>query len=133
MKPRGIIAALIEHPTNKNSFLVFNHAKIKKLTMPVGKIDPGYTPEATLKKEMKEELNIDVTSYSFLGKRLISVKNELIDVYVFRVNSYEGEVSNNEPEKHSELRYLYPSEISGNSISKNTEVALSFIYENHSY
>lgn len=132
MKPRGIIAALIEHPTNKNSFLVFNHKKIKKLTMPVGKIDSGFTPEATLKKEMKEELNIDVKDYSFLGKKLINIKDELIDVFVFKVNSYEGEITNNEPEKHSDLKYLCPSEISNKAISKNTEVALSFIYENHS-
>lgn len=83
--------------------LVLRHVKHQCLSLPVGKCKPGESPLQGLCTEMREELGIEVLdasevatfqkSYDFTGKPVN------VDMHVFRINSYAGEIRNMEPAK----------------------------------
>ena len=137
MKPRQIVAALIPQKSfsvNTGSYLVFDHHKINKVTIPVGKVDEGHTPEFTLTKEMEEELGITVTKFKRLGSEIREIYNEPIEVVIFEVSNYDGTVYNAEPEKHSNFRYEELDSLPKEQISHGTLLAIklkemeSFLY-----
>jgi isoleucyl-tRNA synthetase len=76
------------------------HKKWQKYVFPGGKIEKGDTIENTVKKELNEELNINVTSI----KHLWSFK-EIMPYGLFNLNiidvEFTGEPENKEPEKHT--------------------------------
>lgn len=83
-----------------NKFLMLYHKKWQKYVFPGGKIDKGHTLENTVKKELKEELGIEVTGV----KNLWSFK-EIMPYGLFNLNiidvEFVGEPENLEPEKHT--------------------------------
>ncbi|MDD3263062.1 MAG: class I tRNA ligase family protein [Candidatus Absconditabacteria bacterium] len=83
-----------------NKFFMLYHKKGQKYVFPGGKIDKGDNLEKTVKKELKEEIGIDVTKIDHLG----SFK-EIMPYGLFNLNiidiEYNGEPQNLEPEKHT--------------------------------
>ena len=83
-----------------NKFFMLYHKKGQKYVFPGGKIDAGDTLEFTVKKELKEELGIDVTSSTVLGDF-----KELMPYGGFNLNivdvEFTGKPQNLEPEKHT--------------------------------
>ena len=122
------IAVLILN--HKNEVLLQEHVKLNKWTIPVGKVDPGDTIEGTVRKEMLEELNIEVTSVLKIGhitntytrnNTTVNIEND-----IFLVLSYGGKIKNNEPAKHKSLKWMTVKQISKLDDSKKTD-ALKFI------
>ncbi len=84
----------------ENKFFMLYHKKWQKYVFPGGKIDKGHTLENTVKKELNEELGIEVTGV----KNLWSFK-EIMPYGLFNLNiidvEFTGEPENKEPEKHT--------------------------------
>jgi len=75
---------------------------------PGGKIEPGETAEACLKRELKEELDIECE----IGKFIIASRFRYclvpIELIAYRVKHVSGELKVNE---HEEVRWVLPSEL----------------------
>ena len=101
-----------------NEILLEDHIKNGCLSLPGGKIDLGESPLKTLKRELKEELNIDVEEAEELGTLgyanieypIHSDKFCEFNMSVFKVLKYTGTIINNEPDKHKSLIWLSKTE-----------------------
>ncbi|MFA5085604.1 MAG: 8-oxo-dGTP diphosphatase MutT [Candidatus Omnitrophota bacterium] len=75
---------------------------------PGGKIEPGETPETCLKRELKEEFDIE----SEIGQFIIASRFRYclvpIELLAYRVKHLSGEFKVNE---HEEIRWVFPSEL----------------------
>jgi len=90
--------------------LVQDHVKLSKWTVPVGKVEPGDTVLGTVCKEMREELGVDVLDTLKIGTFKKDYhrygKDVTINNTVFIVLNYSGTIVNNEPEKHTSLKWV---------------------------
>ena len=79
-----------------------------KWEFPGGKIEPGETAEACLKRELKEEFDIEAE----IGKFIIASRFRYclvpIELLAYRVKHLSGEFKINE---HEEIRWVSPSEL----------------------
>lgn len=76
---------------------------------PGGKIEDGETPEECLKREIKEELDIDVDVKDFFAESIYDYENGSISLMAYAVEWLDGELK---PMVHDELRWVSRSEIS---------------------
>ena len=104
---KGIAVAIVN---DKDEILVMDHVKTGKWLVPTGGVEDGDSLLKTVFKEMFEELNIKVTSVTFIGDETNKYVRNESDVYVtvshYVVNNYKGRIVNNEPHKHRSLRWL---------------------------
>ena len=72
-----------------------------------GHLEPGETKDQALIREIKEETNLDVTSYRYVAK-LLFINNDYQEImHLYKVDGVEGEIKEcNE----GELRYI-PKEL----------------------
>ncbi|MFZ5932562.1 MAG: NUDIX hydrolase [Patescibacteria group bacterium] len=85
---------LVEEVTREASGF-YGHVRI-----PGGKIEQGETAEEAMKREVREELGIDVKSFVFLDTfEDVTLSNNYYVFHAFLVLEYEGELKNQEPEK----------------------------------
>lgn len=104
------IAAVILSKKKDRIFTLF-HKSRGSISLPTGTIDPGEKPEVTLVRELKEELDIDVTGFhklyeiehSTVKKQANGVQDIHYTTHVFMVTDFEGPIVNNEPDMHSDL------------------------------
>ena len=75
--------------------------------LPGGHVDEGETLLQACVLELKEELDITVQPADLEFKMVNPIKNHVN--FFFLVKKYTGELKNNEPEKHSDLRFLSPT------------------------
>ena len=66
------------------------HNLFGKWEFPGGKIEGGESPEVCLKRELKEEFDIDTRVGAFLGMSLYSYDHLTIELLVFRVVWEDG-------------------------------------------
>lgn len=73
-----------------------------------GKIDPHESPMQALIRELKEELDLTINLQDLtFGTTLYFVgASKTCIALLFSVNHWEGEPSNNEPEKHGHIRWF---------------------------
>ncbi|MDP3730833.1 MAG: 8-oxo-dGTP diphosphatase MutT [Candidatus Omnitrophota bacterium] len=106
---RQVTAAVIE---KDGKILIAQRFKRRTLggkwEFPGGKIEPGETAEACLKRELKEEFDID----SEIGKFIIASRFRYclvpIELLAYRVKHLSGDFKVNE---HEEIRWVSPSEL----------------------
>ena len=103
---------------DKGRILVLEHKRTNTLSIPGGKFVYGKeTPEDGLLREIKEEVNIDVKQYSFLYDFTFSFQYNdtkqtlLCKDFLFKIDSYTGEIKNNEPNKHNFVKFMSIDEI----------------------
>ena len=90
-----VVAAIIWHPSKLNTLLISQRQKGKHLQdhweLPGGKLDSGESREQALKRELLEELNIQVVeSKPFMQvKHCYTDRNILLDVWL--VTAFSGE------------------------------------------
>lgn len=83
-----------------NKFFMLYHKRGQKYVFPGGKIDKGDSLEKTIKKELQEELGIEVTGFETRGSFKEIMPYGLFNLNIIDVE-YTGEPQNLEPEKHT--------------------------------
>lgn len=89
-------------------------------SLPGGKIEDFETPQEGLLRELKEELGVDATIESYLGKTIYADRISL----AFKVNINSTPV-NNEPYKHERINFFEISEVEKINTTKPVKFALS--------
>jgi len=116
--PHSAIAALIQ--SESGEVLILDHVKIKKWTIPVGKVDEGKTPEQATKQEVREELGLVVSELKLIEKKVKTYtrgrpgepqKKIPITLYIYKVLKYAGIPSNKEPNKHRSMKWASLQEL----------------------
>ena len=77
-----------------------------------GAVEPGETPEQALKRELKEELGIDITEPEFLTVIETVAEDdpgETVQLHYFLVRRWKGEIVNKS--EHSEIRWFSMEEL----------------------
>ena len=112
---------------NENGdILVQYHNKYDFWTIPMGKVEGGLTLEETLKKEFKEELDIEVVEFRELTSKKFTYNNidpktwKFVEkgetfkslFHLFQIDNWTGTIKNNEPQKHSEVRFMSIAKLS---------------------
>lgn len=72
--------------------------------MPGGHVDEGESVLHAAVRELKEELDIDADPAD-LEFRLVKPEKNHVSFF-FEVKKFQGNIKNNEPEKHGDLRFL---------------------------
>ena len=76
--------------------------------LPGGKIEPNETPEECLKRELKEEFDIDVTVGKFLGSNIHTYDFGTIDLMAYRTDWNSGDFKLLD---HEEIRWVFTHEL----------------------
>ncbi len=103
-----VTAALIEF---KGKFLLAKRKKNDPLRdkweFPGGKIEPHESPEACLKRELREELGIDAEVGEFFCSSSYEYEHAAIELIVYRIKSFTGEIT---PRVHEDLAWVSPAD-----------------------
>jgi len=87
-----------------------------------GKIEENESPYTALIREAHEELGIVIAQKSLQFAHCISFKNEIghdVLALVFKIDSWNGEISNNEPEKCDHLAWFSLHDLPENIIPRH--------------
>ena len=74
--------------------------------LPGGHIEEGESAEDALRRELLEELRVEIQSSSLMDSILHSDPVEPLEVMVFVVSSWKGRPLNAEPDKHTEIGWF---------------------------
>ena len=106
-----VTAAVI---TNKDKILITQRAKADKLSLkwvfPGGKIEEGETPEACLKREIMEELNLNIDVLKCMGSTVYKYKTGEINLIAYKAIIMSGEIKLN---VHNAARWVTVDELKG--------------------
>jgi len=75
---------------------------------PGGKIEPNETPEACLKRELKEEFDVDVTVGEYLGSNIHAYDFGTIELMAFKAFWEKGDFKLLD---HDEIRWVFTHEL----------------------
>lgn len=95
-------------PDNKGRFLVTHHKKLNLTNIPTGKIDEGESHLDAIKREMKEELGIDVLRAKYLASKDYDDPGGVYPAYtnhLYMATKIRGTPKILEPHKLSRLRF----------------------------
>lgn len=79
-----------------------------KWEFPGGKIDPGETPEACLRRELMEEFGVDAEIGAFVCSSRFEYKHLPIELLVYRARHLSGEF---ELRDHAAIAWVTPAEL----------------------
>ncbi|WP_050607670.1 NUDIX domain-containing protein [Clostridium niameyense] len=97
--------------------------------IPGGKVEFGETIEDAIKREVKEEVNVDVEIIKLIGvTNHIVLKEEVHWVApTFLTKITQGKVKNMEPQKHKDMKWFSINNMPSN-ITITTRKALEYLY-----
>lgn len=79
-----------------------------KWEFPGGKIEPGESPELALRREIQEELGLEIEVEELLGRGQSTHDGHAVELSVYRAQFLRGELQLSE---HAEARWLSDSEL----------------------
>lgn len=126
-KTYKVVAGIIRNEEGK--ILMLDHKKTGLWTIPLGKAEFGEKPREALFREMMEEVDITVTQSYVCEKDNFVFSQGFTTTYVYNILHYDGEVHNNEPEKHLQIRWMTLEEIQELKVTRATELALRFLLD----
>lgn len=121
--------ALLKNENNEILMMLRNKEPAKdKWAIPGGKVEMFETLEETLKREMKEELGVQIEVTNFLCnvQDINKEKGEHWIMPVYETKIVSGNIVNIEPEKHKKLKWFHIDEVPEN-ISYMTQMVINEI------
>jgi 8-oxo-dGTP diphosphatase len=85
-----------------------------KWEFPGGKLEDGETPKECLRRELREELNIDVAVGGFVGRSCHRYPHGEIELLAYRVVHLSGEFQLHD---HKEIRWVLPADLPSHDFS----------------
>ncbi|MFC1516243.1 (deoxy)nucleoside triphosphate pyrophosphohydrolase [Thermodesulfobacteriota bacterium] len=76
--------------------------------LPGGKVEANETPEECLKREIREEFDIDITVGEHLGSSVYTYDFGTIELMAYRANWEDGDLILKD---HEEIRWVFPHEL----------------------
>ena len=127
------VGAVIKNENDE--ILMLKHNKFNVWTIPIGKVDDGEDLIEGMSRELHEELNIksndmkDLISGDYYYKREgVRVR---VEIHIFEVLSYTGKLRNNEPHKHSNMKWMSLDDVQKlKQRSDATALYLSYVEKN---
>lgn len=124
---------------NNEEILIQYHNKYDSWTIPMGKAEGGLDIVQALKKELKEELDIDMiecrelTSKEFIYHNIDPKTWNFAEsgitwntvFHVFEVMIWEGTIVNNEPQKHREIKFVTLEELK--ALDKKSDMLMTYM------
>lgn len=111
MLNKAIVVAIIK---KDDKYLLSRHTRLDKWSFVMGKIEPSdITPSRALEREVLEEIGVTVIKRTFWQIYEITYDKTLIKSYVYTLDSFDGEVVNNEPDKCKALIWVTMAEMQG--------------------
>ena len=90
---KEVTAAII---IDKNKILIAQRGANEKLAgkweFPGGKIELGETPQECLKREIKEELEVDIAVGNYLGESIYTYPNDEIKLIAYFATILDGDI-----------------------------------------
>lgn len=124
MKIYSVVSGIIKE---NDKYLVLRHNKCKGICVfPCGKVENGELPSEAIKRELFEEVGIEVNKIKFLGSYnkcynrvdgIMHVKEDL-----FFIDNYNGTPFNKEPDKHLEMKWITKEDVLSNPLDYSTLV-----------
>jgi 8-oxo-dGTP diphosphatase len=103
MKPVAVTAAIVE----KDGRVLIGKRRrghfAGRWEFPGGKVEEGETPEACLKRELKEELGVEVRIGPFLLSTVHAYSHVTIELLTYRAEILSGRIELND---HTEARWV---------------------------
>ena len=93
--------------------------------LPGGKVDPHESPAHALIREMHEELGITITQKNLQFAHCLAFKSETnteIVALIFNIIDWQGELTNKEPNKCTELAWFSPEKLPENVIPRHRHI-----------
>lgn len=109
MSDHQVVSALILNET-EDKVLVEDHIKCSMITFPIGKVEPGEDLIEALKREIKEETDLDILEAELYCPEFESdmyINGKLVRTYqnLFKVK-WTGSPKNMEPNKHRDIFWM---------------------------
>lgn len=105
-----VVAVILENEFG--DILIAKRKKGKELEgyweFPGGKVEKNETPENSLKREIKEEMNIDICVGSFVGESIHKYERGTIRLLAYKGNIIRGEITLLD---HAEYRWVKYKEL----------------------
>ena len=79
-----------------------------KWEFPGGKVENGECPQASLRRELAEEMGIEATIGAFVASTEHRYEDVTIDLACYLVDDFVGEI---QPQDHSEIKWVTPDEL----------------------
>lgn len=97
---------------NEGKVLIAQRSKEDKLSLkwefPGGKLEEGETPEACLKREIMEEMNLNIEVLEFMGSCVYSYGTREIELMAYKAHILSGEMKLN---VHNDVRWVKISDL----------------------
>lgn len=113
LKDHTGVAAVITN--DRGELLILDHVKFNSWTLPMGKVRESETDVDALHNEIFEEVGLTILSEEYITelRKTYNVlgKDVLIDLKLYKVNSYTGQPINKEPNKHRSMKWVKEDEV----------------------
>jgi 8-oxo-dGTP diphosphatase len=110
MNDRTKVAAAVIHRGGK--ILIARRKKGDRFEgrweFPGGKIEAGESPEECLRRELREEMEVDIEAEEYLGSVLFETSGLSIELMAFRASLLSGKIRCHD---HDEIRWIDPDDL----------------------
>lgn len=102
--------------------------RANKWEFPGGKVEDGESPEECLRREIREEFQVDILVEGFFGESVYQYDDVAVDLLAYTAHLEKGELK---PTSHAEYRWVSVNELSNYDFAPADKVFVSKLQEIH--